>query len=116
MRRATGRWRESWRALLSRLGSRCNGTSGVLDPAAERSDIEAGGGQSGELDRQRVVAGGDAAAAGDDDVAAVPGVELPPLFWRPESLRGREVRGKRGGQGARDVSGFPVGRLPLAAG
>src|SRR5207237_10533016 len=95
MRPAAGRWRESWRALLSRLGPGCNGTGGILDPAAERSDIEAGGGQSGELDRQRVVAGGDAAAAGDDDVAAVPGGGLAPLFWLPGALRGREVRGKR---------------------
>src|SRR2546426_6547479 len=104
MRPAAGRWRESWRALLSRLGPGCNGTSGVLDPAAERSDIQAGGGQSGELDRQRVVAGGDAAAAGDDDVAARPGEELPQPFPRPESLRGGQVRGKPGVQGAWNLS------------
>src|SRR2546425_9584683 len=87
MRPAARRWRESWRALLSRLGPGCNGTSGILDPAAERSDIQAGGGQAGELDRQRVVAGGDAPAAGDDYGAAVPGGEVLQLFRRPGTLR-----------------------------
>src|SRR2546428_3083641 len=98
MRPAAGRWRESWRALLSRLGPGCNGTSGVLDPAAERSDIQAGGGEARELHRQRVVAGGGAAAPGGDDVAAVPGGELPPLLPPPGTLRGRQGRRKRGVQ------------------
>src|SRR2546422_11638097 len=102
MRPAAGRWRESWRALLSRLGPGCNGTSGILDPAAERADIQTGGGQSGELDRQRVVAGGDAPAPGDEDGAAVPGGELPQPFRRPGSLGGGEGPGKRGGPGARE--------------
>src|SRR2546422_1763189 len=113
MRPAAGRWRESWRALLSRLGPGCNGTSGVLDPAAERSDIQAGGGQSGELDRQRVVAGGDAAAAGDDDVAAGPGGELPPLFPRPGTPRGGPGCGKTGGHGGREGSRLSVESAPL---
>src|SRR2546428_2008672 len=108
MRPAAGRWRESWRALLSRLGPGCNGTSGVLDPAAERSDIQAGGGQSRELDRQRVVAGGDAPAAGDDDVAPLPGGELPQPFPRAETLPGGPGRRKTGVSGAREVSRLPV--------